>query len=78
MSELDNVSVIFHTAICSLLFKLSVVGLMLELDVQKEETMHALLVLLVFVLYDAQLAIPNTIVVCHHLGLWAGYPTSSR
>jgi len=33
------------------------VGFSLELDVQKEETMGALLILLVFVLHDAQLAI---------------------
>jgi len=44
------------------------VGLPLELDIQKEETMRALLVLLVFVPHDAQLAIEEqVIVVCHTL-----------
>ena len=61
-------------------------GLPLELDVQKEETMRALLILLVFVLYDAQLAIEeqvpfyrahNRSMPCH-LGLWVGSPASSR
>ena len=43
-------------------------GLPLELDIQKEETMRALLVLLVFVPHDAQLAIEEqVIVVCHTL-----------
>ena len=45
-------------------------GLPLELDVQKEETMRALLVLFVFVLLDAQLAIERRVILACHVS-WA-------
>jgi hypothetical protein len=64
------VSVVFRTTIiliCSLLSvvcgSLIPVGLPLELDVQKEERMRALLVLLGFVPHDGQLAIEGQVLI---------------
>jgi hypothetical protein len=86
VSESHNVSVIFHTAICSLLSVVggssTAVGLPLELYIQKAETMRGLLILCIMMhSRRSRSRSPSTehdrSMPCH-LGLWVGSPASSR